>query len=340
MCSIRAWLMIIGAAHRLKLRCDRTVPCSSCVKRGCSAICPDGSLTTGQGNRFVLATTENLHIKITDLSHRVRSLEDALRACQAQLTDEPHPLLHDELLKIKHPLQRSDNMPRPHGQPPTPPDDGYGMKEEQDVPTVDQEGSLSVSEAGRTKYYGQSANSYVKLILPLPLCHLTNAFLVPSVLPHREIRSTSALHPSAHLILPQNEDPETGDADDRWPSLRHLLPNELLSMTGTFPMTLLSSPAVAGGQGKPLIESLYWHLPETTRAAELRDVYYSHAAWMYNCVPRAQFDEEIYAVFYEGNPAGLEDEHLGHRLAVLFMIFAIGSQVDQRLPAHNLDAEK
>lgn len=25
----------------LKLRCDRAIPCSSCVKRGCGAICPD-----------------------------------------------------------------------------------------------------------------------------------------------------------------------------------------------------------------------------------------------------------------------------------------------------------
>lgn len=27
---------------RLKLRCDRAIPCASCVKRGCAAICPDG----------------------------------------------------------------------------------------------------------------------------------------------------------------------------------------------------------------------------------------------------------------------------------------------------------
>lgn len=27
----------------LKLRCDRNVPCGSCVKRGCGAICPDGT---------------------------------------------------------------------------------------------------------------------------------------------------------------------------------------------------------------------------------------------------------------------------------------------------------
>jgi hypothetical protein len=30
------------APPRLKLRCDRAIPCGSCVKRGCAAICPDG----------------------------------------------------------------------------------------------------------------------------------------------------------------------------------------------------------------------------------------------------------------------------------------------------------
>jgi hypothetical protein len=28
-------------SYRLKLRCDRSFPCGSCVKRGCEAICPD-----------------------------------------------------------------------------------------------------------------------------------------------------------------------------------------------------------------------------------------------------------------------------------------------------------
>lgn len=37
--------------RRLKLKCDKTVPCSSCKRRGCASICPNGSLTTGQGTR-------------------------------------------------------------------------------------------------------------------------------------------------------------------------------------------------------------------------------------------------------------------------------------------------
>lgn len=35
-------LLTCSALSRLKLRCDRAIPCGSCVKRGCAAICPDG----------------------------------------------------------------------------------------------------------------------------------------------------------------------------------------------------------------------------------------------------------------------------------------------------------
>ncbi|KAI0953850.1 hypothetical protein AcV7_007264 [Taiwanofungus camphoratus] len=92
--------------RRLKLRCSRVFPCSSCVKKGCAAICPDGSLTTGKGNRFVLANTEVLHDKINALANRVRQLEDALEEAQSQLSPRPHPLLTEELRQIKRPLER------------------------------------------------------------------------------------------------------------------------------------------------------------------------------------------------------------------------------------------
>jgi hypothetical protein len=135
----------------------------------------------------------------------------------------------------------------------------------------------------------------------------------------------------------QNEDLEAGDSDDRWPGLREILAPEILTLTGTFPMSLLSSPSSGP---KPVLESFYWYLPPADRAIQLMNNYYGYAAWMYNCIPEDQFMEEIYNPFYHGNPASLDDQHLGHRLAVLFMILAIGSQVDQALPPHNMDAEK
>ena len=174
--------------RRLKLRCDRHVPCGSCVKRGCGAICPDGmhiwslpdsryncpttgSLTTGQGNRyapchsqivvgphtrsrFVLASTAELHEKISDLSVRVRTLEDALKESHALVSHERHPLLTDNLLQIKAPLQRDPahlrNIPK-----------NEIKQEDQSGEVVDAFGSLSINAFGGANYYGSIANSWV-----------------------------------------------------------------------------------------------------------------------------------------------------------------------------------
>lgn len=87
---------------------------------------------------------------------------DALRAANTQLSPDPHPLLSDELLKIKHPLQRESSDSAPDGAPPV------DVKEEAPATDiVDSVGSLSVAENGRTKFYGNSANSYVRESTPL-----------------------------------------------------------------------------------------------------------------------------------------------------------------------------
>ncbi|OAX41366.1 hypothetical protein K503DRAFT_712687 [Rhizopogon vinicolor AM-OR11-026] len=139
--------------RRLKLRCDRAVPCSSCVKRGCGAICPDGSLTTGQGNRFVLASTQELHEKISELCQRVRDLEDALRLSHSRVSSDRHHLLADDLLQIKSPLQREPpsirNVPR-----------SEAKEEDQNGEVVDAFGSLSINASGGAKYFGSIANSW------------------------------------------------------------------------------------------------------------------------------------------------------------------------------------
>ncbi|KAF9476029.1 hypothetical protein BDN70DRAFT_996004 [Pholiota conissans] len=79
--------------RRLKLRCDRNVPCEKCVSRGCGSICPTGELVTGKNNKMILANTEELHDRIDAVSARNRELENALRILQESLSDQPHPLL-------------------------------------------------------------------------------------------------------------------------------------------------------------------------------------------------------------------------------------------------------
>lgn len=54
----------------------------------------------------MLANTEALHEKISVLATRVRELEDGLAHAHAIASSEPHPLLSEELLQIKRPLER------------------------------------------------------------------------------------------------------------------------------------------------------------------------------------------------------------------------------------------
>ncbi|KAJ3507044.1 hypothetical protein NLJ89_g6525 [Agrocybe chaxingu] len=58
-------------------------------------------LSCKECRRFILANTEQLHEKIFELSERVRQLEDALEFLQSRCSNQPHPLLAPELLKIK-----------------------------------------------------------------------------------------------------------------------------------------------------------------------------------------------------------------------------------------------
>ncbi|KAI0080184.1 hypothetical protein K474DRAFT_1590475 [Panus rudis PR-1116 ss-1] len=275
--------------RRLKLRCDRTIPCGSCVKRGCAAICPDGSLTTGKGNRFVLASTQDLHEKIQELATRVRELEDALRSSHARYTAEPHPLLSEELLRIKAPIQRENLSLQTNGD--------HGT-ENQGPDVLDSFGSLAISDTGRTKYFGQATSSWKSA---------------------------------------QDE-----DRDDQFANLRRILPPEVLALAGFFPIAPHIPPTLdAENNRMERLRSLFWYLPPADEAAELRRIYFQHAAWMYNPISLEQFNIHTYYQFYNPNTAPpIDDPLLSHQLALMFMVLAIGSLMDTNRPAYNIEAEK
>ncbi|GJE93089.1 fungal-specific transcription factor domain-containing protein [Phanerochaete sordida] len=141
--------------RRLKLKCDKTVPCGSCKRRGCESICPNGSLTTGQGTRFILADTDRLHKKITEMSDRIRQLEDALAITQSSATRETHPLLRPDLLGIKSglDLHSAVRLNPKTGAPQTEAD----VDEESQA--IDAFGTLAVRDDGAATFYGRSAGS-------------------------------------------------------------------------------------------------------------------------------------------------------------------------------------
>ncbi|TFK21657.1 hypothetical protein FA15DRAFT_672344 [Coprinopsis marcescibilis] len=132
--------------RRLKIKCDKQVPCQSCVRRGCVALCPNGSLSTGQGTRFVLAATEHLHKRIGNLGGRVRQLEDALATLQASHSTEPHPLLHDDLITIDEPEPEAEM---------TTGEAAGGQAGD----VIDAFGTLSISEHGVSRFFGPTGGS-------------------------------------------------------------------------------------------------------------------------------------------------------------------------------------
>ncbi|PVF92901.1 hypothetical protein CPB86DRAFT_716551 [Serendipita vermifera] len=107
--------------RRLKIKCDRTVPCQNCVKRGTASICPDGQLAP-KGHRLILLSTEDLHARIDELTARIRELEDALAKLQALHSDDPHPL-----------LSNSDDVP------------------------ITSFGSLVIKDDGNTRFFGATS---------------------------------------------------------------------------------------------------------------------------------------------------------------------------------------
>ncbi|PVG02733.1 hypothetical protein CPB86DRAFT_750555 [Serendipita vermifera] len=124
---------------RLKLKCDKNVPCSACVRRGCASICPDGQLIAGKGTRFVLTSTKELHDEIEKLQTRIQELEEALAELQSQVSSKPHPLLAQS-------LRTTTERPQP---------DGASDEDE----LIDTFGSLTIDTKGETVWYGPYAGS-------------------------------------------------------------------------------------------------------------------------------------------------------------------------------------
>ncbi|OCH91033.1 hypothetical protein OBBRIDRAFT_792742 [Obba rivulosa] len=354
--------------RRLKLRCDRAIPCGSCVKRGCSAICPDGSLTTGKGNRFVLASTQELHEKIAQLSARVRELEDALRTSHANQASETHPLLADELLMIKAPIQRHlANGQVINGQ------NGTTTPEEQGAEILDSFGSLQISETGRTNYFGQATSSWyflqnettpsapdtrlsaVRNLLPPEILALSGVFPIAPPLPRTSLSIPLSSSPTTVSPTALTHSSSTTSA-----AYNENSPN---SAFPTAPTVFPGSPSAGFAFGEQdeaeraeaarleadraeRLRVLSFYLPPVDEAAELRDIYFQHAAWMYNPISRTHFDTHAFNIFYpplSPSPTTPETDASAlraHQLALLFMVLAVGALMDVTRPPYNTDAEK
>ncbi|KAJ7179896.1 fungal-specific transcription factor domain-containing protein [Mycena crocata] len=274
--------------RRLKLKCDKKLPCSSCIRRGCPSICPNGSLSS-QGTRFVLASTDHLHNKIGEMGQRIRQLEDALAIFQASTgSNETHPLLRDELLSIKFGPEKGA-VPEKQSRTRDP-----------SIDSIDALGTLTIGDDGEGKYFGRSAGS-------------ETLFLAGA-----EMEMASSIE------------------DEEYPPLSV----EIARLSNSFPFS-------AGGPPGRALDLLFDCLPEQPRAWSLCETYMEQCAWQFRPIGREEIIDDFLTPIYKSlrdrkswnSDADFPHTISPHRVAVLFMLFALGALVDLTLEPHNTESE-
>ncbi|GAA5865743.1 hypothetical protein JCM8547_002763 [Rhodosporidiobolus lusitaniae] len=153
--------------RRLKLKCDRVWPCSSCRKRGCSEICPSGvSKPPGKAVR-IAAEFSALLRRVDELEALVRELGGGVRI--------PPPLRLEEALKrsttvtreLEREIEEGVGRDEEGGLDGQRVEEGEAEEEEEEQKPDEEAlrkvlvgvGSLSIAESGRTRFLGPAAGS-------------------------------------------------------------------------------------------------------------------------------------------------------------------------------------
>ncbi|KAL7425271.1 hypothetical protein Q5752_000959 [Cryptotrichosporon argae] len=287
--------------RRLKLRCDRQVPCDNCERRGTAKICPDGALKTARGRTLILESNAVLH-------DRIASLEEALKTTTA--SSGGHPLLgaayhlgdsdgdsaHDDdgdgelapraarfrrpgELEFEHGHGRGRRHDRLHvGEYAT---DGHGHDD--DLPEEERYGHLHIDGNSRSSRFFGDASSL---------------FLVPK-------SSGEAAQ-------------GRGSASDGLYTFR----------PGWVESFLFERDSAL--RFEHTLRALVGQLPPREETDRLSEVYFDNVAWGTAVLDKDAYTVDILARFYDGRPPDAQ------RLAVLFLVLALGSLFDpSMLPGAN-----
>lgn len=130
--------------------------------------------------------------------------------------------------------------------------------------------------------------------------------------------------PSANAFyLLKNEDDDEEEEEEE--EVDDSLPDYVPWLSYSFPF----SPNVTH-----VAQSIRMHilncLPEPSEAKRLSDFYFQHAAWMYTPITESEYRNDIFPLFYGHNMPASEDPLESHKLAILFLVFAMGTLLDLR----------
>ncbi|WWC86691.1 uncharacterized protein L201_001568 [Kwoniella dendrophila CBS 6074] len=283
--------------RRLKLKCSREWPCSSCVKRGCAQICPNGEMRTGKGKRLILADTAELH-------QRISLLEVALAQSHAKTSSTAHPLLESPYL-----FSPRDNNSRPYPPPST-------IKEEQlSSPLFSGEddlvkgafGTLTIGEEGQAKFVGSFAGSEY-LREGEESDEDDGHLLTSSIQLHTSINTA---HTQSTYITPPST--ATTQGNQSHPSIDGLG---------------LQFNSINGGDNQLSLDQLKMELPDyELEGRALVDSYWENVNWQYQPIPRSMFESDHIMNAYDSTTPPN-----AHKMACVFLVMALGAMFDLNRP--------
>ncbi|EEB97919.1 hypothetical protein MPER_02665 [Moniliophthora perniciosa FA553] len=201
------------------------------------------------------------------MSARIRALEDALAIMQAAVSSDRHPLLEDDLLKIKFGAEtlgegkRSDEVMSPaeelaEASAATSSGDTKAAAEKVDTTALDTLGTLTLDEEGELKYFGRSAGTNKNIPLQAG----------------EEYLEEDGVGSESDLQTASTPETFTSPASDA-------LPPEIYALAaGTSSLSPgPNSPESSSQVGQDTLQSLLTHLPPRDRGTVLAQSYIDHA---------------------------------------------------------------
>ncbi|ORX41278.1 hypothetical protein BD324DRAFT_613935 [Kockovaella imperatae] len=345
-------ILSCAECRRLKLKCDREVPCSNCVKRHCKELCPNGIKTTKRSGGLTAQAAEQLQ-------SRLSSLERLLERHGIDIGQGLHSTANDtrsHAINPNGPVKRTLSSDDSY-QPP----DKRSRGEMYTSDRLDMPHTRRHSEMG----YPSSAERH-ELHLPLPSPSLSSGRPYatpmqnagPSGSGHGTARSfgSGPLHsPIEHshgtLVLTQSGSSRYlgPTAGTEW-----LKNQELDEYRSTSPSPSPKDPQTTSepnvqstphfpfflhGQERSF-EDLLSELPPPDDVEVLVDCYYRYFTWNHDVAPRRSIQPLLNRVLGDRQPVKILAKNIHpQQLALVYMILAIGSLYNLELPQHDPQAE-
>ncbi|KAG6891283.1 hypothetical protein C0992_009475 [Termitomyces sp. T32_za158] len=168
--------------------------------------------------------------------------------------------------------------------------------------SIDALGTLTIGDHGQVKYFGRSAGSEALLLAGAELDKIASG-----------LENELALEVSP----------------------------EISQLSSSFPFTAPTSSE----KYERALDVLFGYLPSQPRAWSLCETYMEHASWAFRPMKRDEIIDETLSPIYKSMKERRSTDSPGphiifpHKLAVLFLVFALGALVDLTLEPYNVESD-